>query len=1663
VSQYAKRSDSGTTLYGLPTNPVAGTIAIDTDGFLKKYNGIVWSIVGAGQDVDAINYLDLESASLADFTQVGLVLSASNPLKSSISALLTSNISTTQSFKKVIPIDREFRGKNSTLTLQVRSSATQGNITILVYDETNATNLVASQPITLGSISIPVTTTSASNSLSSLSSSDINKLKVGMSITGAGILANTVINAINSSTNTVTISNNASASATVALRVSDLPQSQSFSFDIPASCSSISYTISALVEINSPESYFDDISVKTTSTVLMSTSASFVQAQPTIQKFLSGSGTYTTPANASYIKIRMVGGGGNGGASALSVSSSGGGAGGYVEKIISLPSPTYSYVVGGIASTSTFIGVGINLSAGGGSVGLTPAVSAGTVGGAGGAVSGGDLDIPGERGGSSFGYVNPDFFPGAGGSGTFGSGGYAGGTNVGQGGGGIGYGSGGGGSANGSGGGPGAAGYIEVTEYYTIPSVTIPLTTAQLIQTPDSGFILDSFLGYGSTATRTCRFSTIRQNIGSAVQYISDSTLGDKIVVLQEGLYNCSMSWSANAASDYGLSKNASSLTVTYNALAESEKITGGTTSTVGFMDSSSAEVYLYVGDVIRAHSDGGASSSRVSRIVISFKGSLKQLNPSSNTNITIPTHSLRFEGASTRGSVDTAIVKFDTQTITQGDAWDVVNTLANGTVITMKKAGKLSVSFNVYASTANNEFCIGLNQSNTLTNIASSASEKIASGYSQVAGVLSMSGTVDVKIGDKVRVCAAAAVWSSNPLNNFLLSLTETSIPANFSNVLPQWSQTDSSVSINTLGTGAAAYGSTNTAIYRFANNDTNLGSDITYSDSSTLGASFVANSNGIYSTNWSGVFDTVADIGISKNSVNLTTDINAIPVTERLAVAINATAWIAPTVQKFLSGSGTYTTPANVSYIRVRMVGGGGGGGGSSSASNAGTGTSGNASAFGTLQAVGGGGGNSPSSAGVGGTAGFGVLNGNTGSIFYGGMGGTAATYVASGYATSGTGGNTLFGGTISGSINGAGTNGTVNTGTGGAGASCGAAAAQAGNGGGGAGSVDVIISNPSATYSYTVGTGGASGAAGTNGSYGGVGGSGYIEITEYTSTGADMSASWTGYLSKGDVIRPHGGVANSITVKNARNKFTMSKVGKPNVASVDVTPFVNLKLPDTNIVGEVVAYAGSNIPTNFLNCDGSAVSRTLYADLFNVISTSHGVGDGSTTFNIPDYRGRALRGVDGGTGRDSFTRTAMNTGGNTSGVGSVQTDATKKNGLAVVDPGHSHTVDVWFSEVGTGPNQSHIQGYGGSGPYSVGATISSSSNTSLNAGDAETVMKNAAVKYIIRYMPNQTGIAIPTTQVSSDTINFIFKATAIDPAVDVVGTFNTYTIGISSNTPVLATSAPTQSLASINANGFQLFSKAFNIASTAASPARVDFFIGKGLKSKQVDAYANISKILPVSFDYYANGAIISGIRVSYSEITGILQLDAALDQSGASTTRWIGMEATTPSNPTSGYFVFNASKSPSLVTIPTNVIIPNVSALYVGVPTGTIAGSYNLATISGKIKDTHNAYVSGVYTIPESGTYSISASLSINGTFALNNQAYVDIGIDGGNNYQGATISGGSQNVMFPQISVNSIPLLAGQTVRINSYANGSAMSYTAVGSLQRFSITRTGNY
>jgi hypothetical protein len=204
--------------------------------------------------------------------------------------------------------------------------------------------------------------------------------------------------------------------------------------------------------------------------------------------------------------------------------------------------------------------------------------------------------------------------------------------------------------------------------------------------------------------------------------------------------------------------------------------------------------------------------------------------------------------------------------------------------------------------------------------------------------------------------------------------------------------------------------------------------------------------------------------------------------------------------TQQIFTFGTGTYTTPTGVKWIRVRMIGGGGGGGGGSgTAQNGGGGGNGGTTTFGSsfLTANGGGaGGGSGQGGGTGGTATGGDIN-------IQGTGGIASQGNSVGnvnYPFGGTGAASPFGG---GGNGGAPTNsggGPAAYGVGGGGGGGAASTGQGGAAGAAGGYLEKIINNPATTYAYQVGSGGTAGAAGTGGAGGGTGGGGIIIIEEH-----------------------------------------------------------------------------------------------------------------------------------------------------------------------------------------------------------------------------------------------------------------------------------------------------------------------------------------------------------------------------------------------------------------------------------------------------------------------------------------------------------------------------------------------------------------------------------
>jgi hypothetical protein len=212
--------------------------------------------------------------------------------------------------------------------------------------------------------------------------------------------------------------------------------------------------------------------------------------------------------------------------------------------------------------------------------------------------------------------------------------------------------------------------------------------------------------------------------------------------------------------------------------------------------------------------------------------------------------------------------------------------------------------------------------------------------------------------------------------------------------------------------------------------------------------------------------------------------------------------------------------------------------------------------------------------------------------------------------------------------------------------------------------------------------------------------------------------------------------------------------------------------------------------------------------------------------------------------------------------------------------------------------------------------------------------------------------------------------------------VGTFITYTYAINTNTRTQTTTAPTQTTADMNANGINIFTRAFNAASTSASPAVVAIQIGKGLKGVTNTIYKTTGKSTVGSLDlalYSVNASQAGMISKEYNESTGILLLDSGACLAGTVTASIFNFsDGTTQS---SGYLTISGSKNPAL----TGLNITTIAASVLASSGQSIPNNTNtiITFNSTKIFDTHGAYTTGAngfFTAPETGYYQANLTVA-----------------------------------------------------------------------------------
>jgi microcystin-dependent protein len=185
--------------------------------------------------------------------------------------------------------------------------------------------------------------------------------------------------------------------------------------------------------------------------------------------------------------------------------------------------------------------------------------------------------------------------------------------------------------------------------------------------------------------------------------------------------------------------------------------------------------------------------------------------------------------------------------------------------------------------------------------------------------------------------------------------------------------------------------------------------------------------------------------------------------------------------------------------------------------------------------------------------------------------------------------------------------------------------------------------------------------------------------------------------------------------------------------NISSSKITGLTGTAPP----VGAMMMYGGSVAPSGWLLCDGSVVSRTTQAGIFSVIGTAYGTGDGSTTFNLPDFRGRVPVAV--GTHAD---------------VGALGAN----DGVAVESrrPKHKHTVALGSLATGN-DTPDHTHTYNSPTPTGTSAGGAGSAGTVPQTSGASTRHTHPLVG--VPTVGPQTG-SEPTDGAAYLTVNVIIK---------------------------------------------------------------------------------------------------------------------------------------------------------------------------------------------------------------------------------------------------------------------------------------------------------------
>lgn len=251
--------------------------------------------------------------------------------------------------------------------------------------------------------------------------------------------------------------------------------------------------------------------------------------------------------------------------------------------------------------------------------------------------------------------------------------------------------------------------------------------------------------------------------------------------------------------------------------------------------------------------------------------------------------------------------------------------------------------------------------------------------------------------------------------------------------------------------------------------------------------------------------------------------------------------------------------------------------------------------------------------------------------------------------------------------------------------------------------------------------------------------------------TATGAYFYATIIDTSNNLEIVKVTNRSSDTFTIVRAQDGSTARAFSSSD--RIELRPVAALFTERTIPAGALMPYAGAAAPSGWLLCDGSAVSRTTYAALFAVLSTTYGVGDGSSTFNLPDLRGRVIAGqddmggssanrltglsggVDGDTlgaagGAESHTLTSAEIPAHTHPATSTSTSTSTANSsssasssASVNDPGHSHVIEPVYAGVTAGSGSARNQ-------YSPSAIGTSAATTGISVSVSTSVTTTTTV---------------------------------------------------------------------------------------------------------------------------------------------------------------------------------------------------------------------------------------------------------------------------------------------------------------------------------------------